>query len=149
MLRNIKQKKQKKRKNPDLNRRRLLGGSGKSLWYLALLGIFYPLLRFVNFAIPKKPRKVRVETDIPPGGFYIGADFVVFANAKKVWAVSRTCTHLGCKLAYNETKRELICPCHHSIFSKAGKRLAGPAKLDLPRYKVNKTANKPGYMVII
>ncbi|MFW8600335.1 ubiquinol-cytochrome c reductase iron-sulfur subunit [Desulfobacterota bacterium M19] len=140
---------QPNRLSPDPRRRRLLADGGRGIWYLALLGLFYPLLRFVNFAIPRKPRKVRVEMDIPPGGFYIGADFVVFANAKKVWAVSRTCTHLGCKLAYNETKKELICPCHHSIFSKAGKRLAGPARRNLPRYKVSKTANKPGYMVII
>lgn len=140
---------QQKESYPDPKRRRLLADGGRGIWYLTLLGLFYPLLRFVNFAIPRKPLKVRVETNIPPGGFYIGAEFVVFADADKVWAVSRTCTHLGCKLAYNETKKELICPCHHSIFSKAGKRLAGPARRNLPRYKVNKTADKPGYMVII
>lgn len=37
------------------------------------------------------------------------------------------CTHMGCKLIYNEIDNTFDCPCHGSRFNKNGKVLIGPA----------------------
>jgi Rieske Fe-S protein len=53
--------------------------------------------------------------------------------------VSRTCTHLGCRLNFKEKENVLECPCHQSRFSTAGNVLKGPAKKPLNRYAVDAT----------
>ena len=50
--------------------------------------------------------------------------------------MSRTCTHLGCRLNYQEDKGYIECPCHQSRFTPEGKRFAGPAERDLPTHPV-------------
>lgn len=42
-----------------------------------------------------------------------------------------TCTHLGCKLNWNNPERSWDCPCHGSRFDERGKVLHGPAVEDL------------------
>jgi Rieske Fe-S protein len=45
--------------------------------------------------------------------------------------VSATCTHLGCRLAFNTAERSWDCPCHGSRFDIDGHVLQGPAVKDL------------------
>ncbi len=136
---------------PKNSRREVLQRGGRWLWAVVVLAILYPVLRFVKFSAPRKPVKIRVEKDLQPGGFYIGAKFIVFADERgEVRALSRICTHLGCLISYNETKKQLICPCHQSRFSKRGKRMFGPAKHDLPSYKITKAGKgRTGYVVTL
>lgn len=42
-----------------------------------------------------------------------------------------TCSHLGCKLSWNEDENSWDCPCHGSRFDKNGKVLQGPAVHDI------------------
>ena len=46
-------------------------------------------------------------------------------------AVSATCTHLGCRVAFNTAERSWDCPCHGSRFDIDGRVIQGPALHDL------------------
>ncbi len=124
----------------------LLSGWGL-IKFGALLSFLYPVFRFVKFYIPPKPRFVRVEKKLLVGDVHLDPDFILFVGENKVWAVSRKCTHLGCRLNFSEEAAQLICPCHHSKFTTAGIRVAGPAKDNLTQYPVESLAEKKGFMV--
>ncbi|HEY4433643.1 MAG TPA: Rieske (2Fe-2S) protein [Candidatus Cybelea sp.] len=54
-------------------------------------------------------------------------------------AYSRLCTHAGCPVAlYRASARELLCPCHQSVFDvvNEGAVLSGPADHALPRLPI-------------
>jgi len=119
----------------------LLGLSGM------LLG--YPVARFVAYVPPRKPRRVEVNRPMPAAGFLVEAEFVLFGENNRYWAVSRTCTHLGCTLRYKDGEGILECPCHQSRFSRSGQRLAGPARRDLPRYPARAREDGQGFVVVL
>lgn len=96
----------------------------------------YPLLRFTAFRIPPKPRLVEVTAPLPLSGVHTGHDFLLFATASGATAVSRICTHLGCRVNYQQDKQYIECPCHQSRFTPEGQRIAGPAKKNLLTYEV-------------
>jgi cytochrome b6-f complex iron-sulfur subunit len=96
----------------------------------------YPLLRFVGHRIPPKPRLVEVPAPLPLSGVHTGHDFLLFAGADGPSAVSRVCTHLGCRVNYQQDKQIIECPCHQSRFTADGTRIAGPAARNLPQYEV-------------
>lgn len=48
-------------------------------------------------------------------------------------AVSATCSHLGCRVAFNTAEHTWDCPCHGSRFDLDGRVLEGPAVEDLDR----------------
>ena len=41
-------------------------------------------------------------------------------------AVSTTCTHLGCGVAWNAERKAFLCPCHGGVYGADGRVLAGP-----------------------
>ncbi|MBU0484166.1 MAG: Rieske 2Fe-2S domain-containing protein [Proteobacteria bacterium] len=140
----------KKRKCCD-DRRGFLLDSWQWIKVIAGVVLVVPVLRFLNFDIPRKTRKIMVHRVLKVGGFILERDFIIFDRVGGPQAVSRKCTHLGCRLNYNEQEKVLLCPCHQSRFSPAGKRLAGPAKLDLETYPVETLGegDNPGFVVTI
>ncbi|MDR2549448.1 MAG: Rieske 2Fe-2S domain-containing protein [Desulfobulbus sp.] len=128
--------------DPAMGRRDLLR---RWLQWAAATGaalILYPLIRFSGHRIPPKPRLVEVPAPLPISGVHTDHDFLLFTTTEGATAVSRICTHLGCRINYQEDKQYIECPCHHSRFTPDGKRIAGPAEKNLPQYKV--TAKKDG-----
>jgi Rieske Fe-S protein len=55
---------------------------------------------------------------------------VLFIRDSKatIQAFDPTCTHRGCKVAFNPKKNRIECPCHGSAFDLKGNVLKGPAK---------------------
>ena len=51
-------------------------------------------------------------------------------------ALSRTCTHLGCSVPWDEEKNQFVCPCHGSTFTLTGEVLTAPAPRPLDTYPV-------------
>ncbi len=117
-------------------RRSWLGDSWRWLKTVGGVLLFLPVLKFVDFRIAPRPRLVKVDRYLRPGGFIIEPEFIIFDLPSGPLAVSRTCTHLGCRLNYQEQRQILLCPCHQSEFTRRGKRIAGPARRNLPVYKV-------------
>lgn len=119
----------------NLRRRR------RTILFLGGLMLFWPLFRFVSHKLPRKPRVVEASGTLQNNTFLAKEEFIVFGQNEELWAVARTCTHLGCRINFIEDKNYLECPCHQSRFSPEGSVLKGPAKNPLPRYMVERTAD--------
>lgn len=48
---------------------------------------------------------------------------------------SNWCTHLSCRVTWNEEEEVYICPCHDGFFDEHGKVVAGPPPRPLDRYE--------------
>lgn len=61
----------------------------------------------------------------------------IFRQGDDVIALSSSCTHLGCTVAYQEDQGEFACPCHGGRFEKSGKNVPNlPPQRPLDRYEV-------------
>ncbi|WP_457574248.1 QcrA and Rieske domain-containing protein [Desulfolithobacter sp.] len=119
------------------NRRTFLGRLLTWTTTVAAVFLSWPLFRFLGFSVPPKPRYVTVKAPLPASGVHIDRDFLLFGdNKNRAHAVSRVCTHLGCRVNFLEDRQLIECPCHQSRFTPEGQRIAGPAKRDLPFYPV-------------
>ena len=118
------------------------------LTVLGTLAFFYPVLQFAGFKIPKKPTYVNINKPVTLSGFLVTTGFILFDRNNKCWALSRKCTHLGCKLNYHEDRDILECPCHQSRFNvETGKVVKGPAQKPLTFLPVEKRQDEPLYVV--
>jgi len=52
-------------------------------------------------------------------------------------ALSRSCTHLGCSLPWDEKRQEFLCPCHGSAFDIRGEVRQPPAPRALDLFPVS------------
>jgi Rieske Fe-S protein len=75
--------------------------------------------------------------DVPVGGGYIGAEYVVTQpTAGTFKAFDKTCTHAGCDVSKVDAE-VITCPCHNSTFSiKDGSPTGGPARQPLKELAV-------------
>ena len=51
------------------------------------------------------------------------------------------CPHLGCRVPFCESSGRFECPCHGSVFNRAGDYLEGPAPRGLDRFAVEVDGN--------
>ena len=110
-------------------------------------GLSYPLFSFWKEERYRPPIKKRVSRWLKPGEFLIEPEFLLLMAEDGPIAISRKCTHLGCRVNFLKEKGEFLCPCHQSRFTKDGKYISGPAKKDLKRYKVKALKDKKGFII--
>ena len=55
-------------------------------------------------------------------------------------ALSATCSHLGCRVKWDESKTQYLCPCHGGVYDREGKVVAGPPPEPLRRVNVRVNA---------
>ncbi len=60
----------------------------------------------------------------------------IVRNELGIYALSTTCTHLGCTPNWLEAEQKFKCPCHGSGFRKTGINFEGPAPRPLERYRI-------------
>lgn len=46
------------------------------------------------------------------------------------------CTHLGCRIKFQDDKRRYFCPCHGGVFGEDGKVVSGPPPTGLVEHPV-------------
>ena len=62
--------------------------------------------------------------------------FLTATEAGEVRALSATCTHLGCRVAWNGAADRFECPCHKGAYDRDGRVVAGPPPAPLPAVMV-------------
>ena len=55
-------------------------------------------------------------------------------------ALSATCSHLGCRVKWDESKTQYRCPCHGGVYDREGRVVAGPPPAPLRRVNVRVNA---------
>lgn len=107
---------------------------------IALFGVCGTLLW--KYLLPSdsatsKKELLRIKkTDLPHQGalVYRESRVAIVSEGDNLFALSLICTHLGCTV--NVTSKELVCPCHGSVFNRHGEPLKGPAVSPLPRLEL-------------
>ena len=69
--------------------------------------------------------------------FNEGRFYLVRTQESGFLALYRKCTHLGCAVPWDQTKKQFICPCHASVFDQNGAVLNAPAPRPLDLFQVN------------
>ncbi|BFM40035.1 FAD-dependent oxidoreductase [Synechocystis sp. LKSZ1] len=80
--------------------------------------------------------------------YYGAGDRVYLAERDGTEALSLTCSHQGCTVAKQQDGK-FICPCHGAVYDEQGHVLQGPAKRNLTRFKVQKTADQSAELVAL
>lgn len=106
-----------------------LEAGGKDAWV--------PLGPLENFEIGKPTLVTFVRTKV--NGWEKTSNsygvFVLRKSEEEVTVLSNRCTHLSCRVNWNEEKQTYICPCHDATFSLDGEVLGGPPPRPLDRYE--------------
>ena len=61
--------------------------------------------------------------------------FVVRFSADQVRVFSNICTHLSCRVNWNEERKSYLCPCHDAAFDIEGRVTGGPPPAPLVEYE--------------
>jgi cytochrome b6-f complex iron-sulfur subunit len=80
---------------------------------------------------PKQYEEGKVVERFKPQGAWI------VRNEGTIYALSTTCTHLGCTPNWLEREEKFKCPCHGSGFHITGINFEGPAPRPLERWAVS------------
>jgi Rieske Fe-S protein len=126
-----------KKRNPIEFTRRMFLQIG--LWFSAAISS-WGILKFLSYDPPKEVLLSSITLleplAYPPGS----ATYIPEVKAWLVYdenglyAVTSTCTHLGCTVNHQDEK--FVCPCHGSQFNISGEVLQGPAVKSLEHYEV-------------
>jgi Rieske Fe-S protein len=97
-------------------RPRNAGGVWRRAAALTDLTANVPYPAIVHVAIEDGWRRARVPQTV----------FLIWDGKTAVRALSATCTHLGCRVAYDAETERFACPCHGGYYDRSGRVVAGP-----------------------
>ncbi len=140
---------------PDPGRRKTLGVIIGVLNAAVAIPILGPVLGFISAPLARRqePQWVSVLNDAELGeGSTQEVDFslvvkdgfrtsnrrysiYVHRSADGVKAFFPSCTHLGCRVEYQEDNERYFCPCHGGVFSADGAVVAGPPPRALDEFE--------------
>jgi cytochrome b6-f complex iron-sulfur subunit len=129
---------------PPINRRSFLSLASMMSFFAAVGTAAAGIFRLPDPAVlPGPVRRFKLG---PPEQFSVGTEtafaeqnLVLFRDNDGFYAISSTCTHLGCTVA--RSKEGFACPCHGSRFDRKGDVIGGPAPRALPWLEVSRAAN--------
>jgi nitrite reductase/ring-hydroxylating ferredoxin subunit len=110
------------------------------LWVSGLASA-WGIFKFLSYETPMENLLPSVTLD-QPFAYTLGT--VIYIPEVRAWlihdkdgiyAVSSTCTHLGCII--NQKEEIFVCPCHGSQFDLSGKVVRGPAISSLDHFDVS------------
>lgn len=115
----------------DRKRRNILKGLAWCLGGLLLWRYLVP-----GTAAQKRPLLQVRKSEVPPRGalVYRESRVAILRNEERIYALDLSCTHLGCIVSV--TPKELVCPCHGSVFDRKGGVVRGPAERPLQQLDV-------------
>jgi len=132
--------------------------SRRSFLSLAAIGSFFAavataaagIFRLPSPAVlpgPVRRFKVGPQEQFAPGTEtpFTEQNLVLFRDDQGFYAISTTCTHLGCTVA--RSREGFACPCHGSRFDNRGNVVGGPAPRPLPWLEVSRAAN--GELIVL
>ena len=61
--------------------------------------------------------------------------YAISHDGQNVAVFSDACTHLSCKVSWNEERGTFVCPCHDGLFDKDGNVVSGPPPRPLDRFE--------------
>ncbi|MGE3804957.1 MAG: ubiquinol-cytochrome c reductase iron-sulfur subunit [Gemmataceae bacterium] len=108
----------------------------------ATLGMVLGTVRFLYPNVTSEPpSKVKVG---PKSAYednevvdrYKEQNFWIVRHGGKIYALSTTCTHLGCTPNWLDGEEKFKCPCHGSGFKITGVNFEGPAPRPLERWGI-------------
>jgi cytochrome b6-f complex iron-sulfur subunit len=105
-------------------------------WFLYTLRVLMPNV------LSEPPSKVKVGfADTYDEGKvverYKDQNMWIVRNEGRIYALSTTCTHLGCTPNWLEKEAKFKCPCHGSGFYMSGINFEGPAPRPLERWGIS------------
>ncbi len=129
---------------PRIDRRGFLSFASIGTFLAALGTAAAGIFRLPNPAVlPGPVRRFKLgapeQFDLGSQTAFAEQNLVLFRDEEGFYAISSTCTHLGCTVAHS--KDGFACPCHGSRFDRNGRVVGGPAPRPLPWLEVSRAAN--------
>ena len=64
-----------------------------------------------------------------------GVAYAVTHDGENVKAYSNVCTHLSCRVAWDDERNGFFCPCHDALFDVDGEIVKGPPPRPLDQFE--------------
>jgi Rieske Fe-S protein len=125
-----------------LNRRKFLETGwrfGAALLAIAAGWTSWELLRPLKASGASGPLKLGTPGQFQPNTatYNMTGRLYVVNTGKNLLALSQKCPHLGCRVPFNDKTTRFECPCHGSVFTLAGDRVAGPTPRGMDQYQLS------------
>ncbi len=147
---------------PDPGRRKLLG------WVVGIINavvaavVLAPTLGLITAPLRDRKRKGRwvpvmdddlamgetreaiVGLEVKDGYRMTTRQYVVYIhrNRNGLLCFDPACTHLGCRIRFQQEKDRYFCPCHGGVFDTEGKVVSGPPPKPLKQHPVKSEGGK-------